>query len=180
MIHRKPDQMFLGTELVNLPEGEGYCQEFQLEKEERIIYDQLNEHIKAYLIKKAESQPGTKVGRKIWIMLTESLTRFRQAVFSPLLLELIVKDGLWSLDQVEAMKAKAHTEGCKETPFIDFLMLWVKEPKHFRFSTPRITSQELARADKQACPLCGANILQIKDPQQTAVSLTIPSSFTQN
>lgn len=170
MILRKPGQKFLGTELVKLPAARGTYTEVELDTEERIIYKQLSEDIKPHLENKLTGQGGRRSGKGVWAMLNESCMRFRQAVSSPLLLETVVKEGLWPLERLEAMKAKAYDAECEETPFTDYLILWVKEPKQLRFATPRATSQEVVRVLQQVCVRCTKDIPQMKDPQQAAVS----------
>lgn len=174
---RTPKHKFLGEALVNLPEAHEIYKTVQLGKEERIIYKKIDSDMKAYITKKAGKRVrkratknnDKKIDKLTWANLWESALRFRQCVASPLLLENLVKDGIWTRGQVQAMKAQALSEGCSETPFIDMIDRWIDEPSD-SFSQKIADAQRLLKTYE--CPSCRNSALPEKDPQQASVSST--------
>lgn len=171
VLHRTPKHQLLGEALVNLPETHSSYKKIQLGKEERIIYEKIASEIKAYMTKKAGKRCNkrpkkTKESKDNWA-LYESALRVRQCVSSPLLLENLVKDGIWTLEQVQEMKEEALSEGCSETPFIDMIRRWIEKPSD-------AISQEMAIAqsllEKHQCPGCKRSPGEKKDEQQASVS----------
>lgn len=175
-ILRTPKHRFLGQALVNLPESIEAYKNVQLAKEEKVIYEEIDSDMKHYITNKA-SKRGNKRSKKTkdckqkdkltWASLYESALRFRQCVASPLLLESLVKDGIWTRDQVQAMKEKAISKGCRETPFIDMIKRWIGEPND-------VVSQQVADAQrflsKHRCPGCRRLPDEKEDPKKDLVS----------
>lgn len=110
-----------------------------------------------------------------WTLLNETALRLRQCVASPLLLETVVKDGLWTRQEIMDMKEKARGLGCDETPFIDMFERWINELENVRYRQDT-NQQEIAKAQEllsqNTCPLCSKTIHQQDEPHQAAVSPT--------
>lgn len=173
---RTPKHCFLGEALVDLPEAQEIYEHIDLGKEERIIYDMIESHIKDHMEKKTAKNMAVKAKDKkkaTWTTLYESLLRFRQCVASPLLLENLMKDKIWTRKQAKEMKKRAIAEGCGKTPFIDMIERWIAEPNN-----PR--SQEMVDFSrmyiKYRCPGCENPALQDREPHQAGVSPLCPFS----
>lgn len=104
-----------------------------------------------------------------WANLCESALRFRQCVASPLMLENLVKEKIWTREQVQAMKEEALSQGCSETPFIDMIRRWIDEPSD-AFSQELVDLQR--RTLELRCPGCKDSARPEKEPQQASVSPT--------
>lgn len=174
MIMRIPGHQLLGGPLFDLPKIHYYTPSFSLSPEEAIIYEYLEKHITEYIIKKSEKTPRPKkqssrpskkpqgetsafedegLGFK---SLCEVALRFRQLVASPLLLEQIVRDGVWTSEQVREMKHEAHSRGCAQTTFIDHFEAWVSQPMVPRSAWKKMDRKEQKRIElnRLCCPGC--------------------------
>ncbi|POS77333.1 hypothetical protein DHEL01_v204275 [Diaporthe helianthi] len=134
---RVPGHQLLGGPLYDLPKTHYYAPSFSLSPEEAIIYEYLEKHITEYINKKSGKTPNpkaqpsqasknsqgetsaSKAEELGFESLCEVALRFRQLVASPLLLEQLVRGGIWTSDQLKEMRDKAHSRGCAQTPFID-------------------------------------------------------------
>lgn len=170
MLLRTPKHQFLGTALVDLPNAHPTSQEVELGEEERVIYEYIDRYIKEYVGSKPRKS-GKNVGNTSWTMLSESALRFRQCAASPLLLERIVKDGIWTNKQIKDMKSEALSRGCEETHFIDFFQRWIREPKDACFYKPQTALGYLTHvqriSERHTCPGCGS--WEPKFPQKGTV-----------
>lgn len=202
MIRRTPNHCFLGTALVELPNSHANIREVVLGEEENLIYRSICDIIKAYITEKAARRAAEKAAKHAakqtnnqaddqkddqpddqedkskalgWTLLNETALRLRQCVASPLLLETVVKDGLWTHQEITDMKAKACGLGCDETPFIDMIERWINEPKNVHYRQ-HMNQQEIAKAQEllsqNTCPICSKTIYQQEEPHQAAVSST--------
>ncbi|KAL2292700.1 hypothetical protein FJTKL_07793 [Diaporthe vaccinii] len=173
MFMRNPDSSFLGSALVDLPKKHVYVSRIPLNTEERIIQKFMEDHIEDYVLKKLATNARKKnvgkeaqnrsrkksttatSGKMSYKSLTESALRFRQLVASPLLLEKLVKDGIWTPEQVRLMRDQAREAGCAETPFIDQFSLWLSEPKFPSSSHGNKMVQRIeANLNQASCPVC--------------------------
>ncbi|KAI7788507.1 hypothetical protein LA080_010840 [Diaporthe eres] len=171
MFMRNPDSSFLGSALVDLPKKHVYVSRIPLNTEERIIQKFMEDHIEDYVLKKLATNARKKnvgkeaqnrsrkksttatSGKMSYKSLTESALRFRQLVASPLLLEKLVKDGIWTPEQVRLMRDQAREAGCAETPFIDQFSLWLSEPKFPSSSHGNKMVQRIeANLNQASCP----------------------------
>ncbi|KAJ0114538.1 hypothetical protein J7T55_004782 [Diaporthe amygdali] len=159
MIMRTPGHSFLGCALVSLPETHALLSHVTLSREEEIIQEYIDKHMRAYLTKKAAGQTkekkpgrprkntsqaaGVPSEKLSWQSLNEVLMRKRQSVASPALLENLVKGGIWTLDQVRSMRDEVHKTGIVDTPFIDLFEKWIKEPKSRDYSSGNRKVDEL-------------------------------------
>lgn len=98
--------------------------------------------------------------------LYEAMMRTRQFAASPLLLEKLVKEQIWTQADVESMREKAHAMGCTETPFIDQFEKWLIGPISKR--KPMSAKMKNARQllGMNICPKCSD---QQNDPQRAEV-----------
>lgn len=184
MFMRSPDSSFLGSALVDLPKKHDYVSRIPLSTEEQIIQRFMEDHIEAYILKKSAANPRKKnvgkqapktsrkksnsvpSGKMNYKSLTESALRFRQLVASPLLLEKLVKDGIWTPEQVRLMRDQALEAGCTETPFIDQFSLWLSEPKlPPNFHGNKMVQRIEANLNQASCPVC--NDCAQKDPHMS-------------
>ncbi|KAG8166749.1 hypothetical protein KVR01_002438 [Diaporthe batatas] len=144
---RAPGNKFLDSVLVEIPDPDCSAKLVELSMEEIVIYEYMERHVEAYLVRKSGRKPKPKLKPKpkpkpkssrtrnkpdsemkknpdaaqlCYTSLYEAALRLRQLVSSPLLLEQIVKDGIWTAEQAREMKNEAHRRGCSETPFIDY------------------------------------------------------------
>lgn len=165
MIVRSPSHSFLGCPLVSLPETHATMVGVDLSREEEVIQEYIDKHIKAHIDQKAAEQPTTGVrdteeGDKADMPSEEMslnslkyvLLRKRQCVASPALLEGLVKAGIWTLQHVECMKKEVQKNGMAETPFIDMFEQWVKEPKSCKLSSGE--RKVLAKMQTAWCAQC--------------------------
>lgn len=182
MMMRRPGYHFLGSALVKLPETHPDTVKVEQSKEENVISEALEEDLKDHLMRKAENPKAKKNSRKAKRnshragddprpCLYEAMMRARQFAASPLLLEKLVKEQIWTRAQVKSMKEKAHAMGCTETPFIDQFEKWL-EPN----SSCKPTSAKVKKAsqlsDRYLCTRCGGR------PQQRAeVCTLLPQSL---
>lgn len=179
MFMRNPDSNFLGSALVDLPKKHAYVSRIPLGTEERIIQKFMEDHIEAYILKRSAANPTKKKavkeaqnrprkksttatsGKMSYKSLTESALRFRQLVASPLLLEKLVKDGIWTPEQVRLMRDQAREAGCAETPFIDQFNLWLLEPKFSSSARGNKMVQRIeANLNQASCPVCNNSTQQ--------------------
>lgn len=177
MIMRTPAHKFLCGALVELPETHFHATHVQLSTEEEVIYKSVEAHIEEHINRKSGKEPKKKpsrprkkpqdVSRKAtdedsgglgYRSLYEVAMRLRQLVASPLLLEKLVKEGIWTAEQIRKMRDEAHNRGCDKTPFIDQFESWISEPK-----MPQTASKKANRLSRKAaefirgfCPGCGA------------------------
>lgn len=185
MFMRQPQSSFLGSALVDLPKRYDDEVFIPLSKEEQVIQRFMEDHIEAYILKKSAANPGKKnlgkqapkgsrkkpitatSGKMSYRSLAESAMRFRQLVASPLLLEKLVKDGIWTPEQVRQMRDQAHKDGCAETPFIDQFNLWLSEPKMLSSAQGSKRVQRIeANLNLLSCPRC--NLSSQVDPQMSS------------
>lgn len=175
MIRRTPGHKFLGGALLELPETHFHATYVPLSTEETVIYEYVEEHIAEYIIKKSGKTPKPKkqpnrprkkpqgepsvsssdeeLGFK---SLCEAALRLRQLVASPLLLEQVVRGGIWTSEQVRKMKDEAHSRGCAQTPFIDHFETWISEPMTSQTASKKANRLERKRHELNSlcCPGC--------------------------
>ncbi|KAK7743007.1 DNA repair protein rad16 [Diaporthe eres] len=164
MLMRCPGHKFLGGALLELPETQFYATPVELSAEEDVIYKSVEAHIEAYINNKSGKKPKTKPSRSRkkaqnesskapdedmseglgYRSLYEVALRLRQLVASPLLLEKLVKGGIWTAIQVGEMRDEAYSRGCVKTPFIDQFESWLAEPK-----LPQATSRKASRSQRK-------------------------------
>lgn len=149
-IMRNPGHEFCGLPLVNLPQDHAITDVVPLSDEEQIILDYLKSHIMGYI----EVKSG---GKSNYFCLFERFMRYRQFSASPLLLEGAVKDGLWLLDCVKAMKDEAQNAGCIQTPIMDLFERWILEPRcdYLAPTGNKKIDSVIAKMDGMICPMCG-------------------------
>lgn len=184
MIMRTPGHSFLGCALVSLPETHALLSHVTLSREEEIIQEYIDKHMRAYLTKKAAGQTkekkpgrprkntsqaaGVPSEKLSWQSLNEVLMRKRQSVASPALLENLVKGGIWTLDQVRSMRDEVHKTGIVDTPFIDLFEKWIKEPKSRDYSSGNRKVDELqAQAGTTVCAQCLKPHSEETEPQES-------------
>jgi SNF2 family DNA or RNA helicase len=181
MIMRTPGHKLLGGALVELPETHFVAISVPLSTEETVIYKYVEKHIGDHIIKKSGKKPKPKnlptrprkkqqgdssispddegLGFK---SLCEVALRLRQLVASPLLLEQVVKDGIWTTEQVRQMKDEALKRGCSRTPFIDQFETWISEPEISQTASRKANRLEQKRnkLNSSCCPVCNKPRLQ--------------------
>ncbi|KAG6366629.1 hypothetical protein INS49_000807 [Diaporthe citri] len=179
MIMRTPGHKFLGGALVELPETYFHADPVPLSPEEDIIYKFVEAHMEAYIVKKSGKKPQKKPSRPRkkpqdesgmaadeemgeglgYRSLYEVALRLRQLVASPLLLEQIVKGGIWTANQVKEMRDKAHSHGCDKTPFIDKFESWMSEPRIPQTASRKANKLRRKKADliRNDCPGCSSS-----------------------
>lgn len=176
MLMRTPGHSFLGGALVELPETHFHATPVPLSTEEDVIYKFVEAHIEAYINKKsgkkpkktpirarkkpqdesneaADEDPGEGLGYR---SLYEVALRLRQLVASPLLLEKLVKDGIWTAVQVREMRGAARDRGCVNTPFIDQYETWISESGTPQTASRKANTSErkTAKLNMDHCPKC--------------------------
>lgn len=178
MIMRTLGQKFLCGALVELPETHFLATRFALSTEEDVIYKSVEDHMKAYIINKSGKKPQKKPSRPrkktqdksskatdedvsedlSYRSLHEVALRFRQLVASPLLLEKLVKDGIWTANQIRGMRDECHSRSCARTPFIDYFESWISEPK-ISTASKKANKRERQKAEiiRDCCPKCSSS-----------------------
>lgn len=176
MLMRSPGHSFLGGALVELPETHFHAITVPLSLEEDVIYKFVEAHIEAYINKKsgkkpkktpirarkkpqdesnegADEAPDEGLGYR---SLYEVALRLRQLVASPLLLEKLVKGGIWTADQIKQMREEAHSHGCVKTPYIDQYETWISESGTSQTASKKAHKLKRKRAEliKDSCPGC--------------------------
>lgn len=176
MLMRSPGHRFLGGALVELPETHFHAITVPLSAEEDVIYKFVEAHIEAYINKKSgkklkktpsrirkkpedesdkapDEDPGEGLGYR---SLYEVALRLRQLVASPLLLEKLVKGGIWTASQIKQMREEAHSRGCVNTPCIDQYETWVSESGISQTASKNAHKLKRKKAEliKNSCPGC--------------------------
>lgn len=182
MLMRTPGHKFLGGALVELPETYFHADPIPLSPEEDVIYKSVEAHIEAYIINKSGKKPQKKPTRprkkaqdesdKVpdedkgeglgYRSLYEVALRLRQLVASPLLLEQIVKGGIWTANQVREMRSEAQSRGCDKTPFIDQFESWISEPRIPQPASKKANRFQRKKAEviRKICPGCNTSAQQ--------------------
>lgn len=180
MLMRTPGHSFLGGALVELPETYFHATPVPLSAEEDVIYKFVEAHIEAYINKKSDKKPDKKPKKTPcrprkkpqdesskgpdeemsdglgYRSLYEVALRLRQLVASPLLLEKLVKDGIWTAIQVREMREAAHDRGCVNTPFIDQYETWISESGTSQTASRKVNTskRKTAKFNMDHCPEC--------------------------
>lgn len=183
---RVPGHQLLGGPLYDLPKTHYYAPSFSLSPEEAIIYEYLEKHITEYINKKSGKTPNpkaqpsqasknsqgetsaSKAEELGFESLCEVALRFRQLVASPLLLEQLVRGGIWTSDQLKEMRDKAHSRGCAQTPFIDHFGVWISQPiipQPARKKSDKL-EQKLIQLNRAQCPSCSTE--RQEDPHKSS------------
>lgn len=175
MIMRNPGHKLLGGALIELPETHFHATSVPLSIEETVIYEYVEKHIEEYINKRSGKKPKAKIlpprPRKKtqddstappddeglgFKSLCEVALRLRQLVASPLLLEHVARDGLWTIEQVRQMKDEAYKRGCSRVPFIDQFESWISGPRICQRASRKANRLEQTRnkLNSLCCPVC--------------------------